>query len=251
MANEVARGLQSALPYLWEYTNAAARTGASGFATTDVGKFARQLDDNSIWMLTDDSPVTWVQVNGSGLTTEQVDDRVAALVVAGTNMTITYNDGAGTLTFDAAGGSGGTTNLARYTRATAQAIANNTQTIIDYPTSVYDTGSRVTTGASWKYTANATGYYRVSASIMFANTTTWAATELAALSIYKNGSLLTVLDLRMNTTNASQTVHVHGSTTINLSNTDYIHINLYQNSGGSLNLEADATYNWVAIEQIA
>lgn len=36
---------------------------------------------------------------------ESVDDRVAALVVAGTNMTITYNDGAGTLTFDAASGS--------------------------------------------------------------------------------------------------------------------------------------------------
>jgi hypothetical protein len=37
---------------------------------------------------------------------EAVDDRVAALAVAGTNMTITYNDGAGTLTFDASGGGG-------------------------------------------------------------------------------------------------------------------------------------------------
>lgn len=38
---------------------------------------------------------------------ELIDDRVAALVVAGTNMTVTYNDGAGTLTFDAASGGGG------------------------------------------------------------------------------------------------------------------------------------------------
>jgi len=37
---------------------------------------------------------------------ELIDDRVSALAVAGTNMTITYNDGAGTLTFDAAGGGG-------------------------------------------------------------------------------------------------------------------------------------------------
>jgi hypothetical protein len=36
---------------------------------------------------------------------EAVDDRVAVLAVAGTNMTITYNDGANTLTFDAAGAS--------------------------------------------------------------------------------------------------------------------------------------------------
>lgn len=38
---------------------------------------------------------------------EAVDDRVAALLVAGTNMTLTYDDGAGTLTLDAAGGGGG------------------------------------------------------------------------------------------------------------------------------------------------
>src|SRR5262245_7834025 len=48
----------------WEYANAAARTGAGGFASTDVGKLARQLDDNSIWMLTATTP-TWLQV-GSG-----------------------------------------------------------------------------------------------------------------------------------------------------------------------------------------
>lgn len=38
---------------------------------------------------------------------EAVDDRVAALLTAGTNITLTYNDGAGTLTIDAAGGGGG------------------------------------------------------------------------------------------------------------------------------------------------
>lgn len=42
---------------------------------------------------------------------EAVDDRVSALLVAGTNMTITYNDGANTLTLDASGGGGsGLTN---------------------------------------------------------------------------------------------------------------------------------------------
>jgi hypothetical protein len=37
---------------------------------------------------------------------EAVDDRVAALLVAGTNVTLTYNDAAGTLTIAATGGSG-------------------------------------------------------------------------------------------------------------------------------------------------
>jgi|GEM_PF-4401896 len=51
------------IPYNWSYANAAARTGASGFVAGDVGKFARQLDDNSIWMLTATTP-TWIQVGG-------------------------------------------------------------------------------------------------------------------------------------------------------------------------------------------
>lgn len=42
-------------------------------------------------------------------TNEKVDDRVAALLVAGTNVTLTYNDGAGTLTVDVTG-SGSYTN---------------------------------------------------------------------------------------------------------------------------------------------
>lgn len=46
------------------------------------------------------------KVNTSTLS-ESIDDRVAALLVEGTNVTLTYNDGAGTLTIDAAGGGGG------------------------------------------------------------------------------------------------------------------------------------------------
>lgn len=38
---------------------------------------------------------------------EAVDDRVSSLLVAGTNITLTYNDGANTLTVDASGGGGG------------------------------------------------------------------------------------------------------------------------------------------------
>jgi hypothetical protein len=40
---------------------------------------------------------------------EAVDDRVASLLVAGTNITLTYNDGANTLTIDAAAGGGAST----------------------------------------------------------------------------------------------------------------------------------------------
>lgn len=38
---------------------------------------------------------------------ELVDDRVASLLVAGSNVTLTYNDVAGTLTIASSGGGGG------------------------------------------------------------------------------------------------------------------------------------------------
>jgi hypothetical protein len=49
------------IPYNWTYADTTARTGAAGFISTDVGKLARQTDDNSLWMLTATTP-TWVPV---------------------------------------------------------------------------------------------------------------------------------------------------------------------------------------------
>ena len=54
-------------PYAYEYANQAERESATGFAIVDEGKLARQLDDDSLWMLTDWEANTWVAVgSGSG-----------------------------------------------------------------------------------------------------------------------------------------------------------------------------------------
>jgi len=47
----------------WEYADEAARTGASGFVAADIGKVARQLDDETYYILTNTIP-TWLQVGG-------------------------------------------------------------------------------------------------------------------------------------------------------------------------------------------
>lgn len=52
-------------PFRWKFADAAAR-GAATPAAADVDKLALQLDDYSVWVLEDDSPLTWTAVGGSG-----------------------------------------------------------------------------------------------------------------------------------------------------------------------------------------
>lgn len=52
--------------YQFSYANAAARLAAV-MTATDIGKIARQTDNETYWILKDDSPLTWQQVGaGSG-----------------------------------------------------------------------------------------------------------------------------------------------------------------------------------------
>lgn len=81
---------------------------------------------------------------------EALDDRVAALLVAGTNITLTYNDVANTLTITATGGAGGggytvVAKSATYTEATTTGIliiecdATTASFTINLPTAVSNT----------------------------------------------------------------------------------------------------------------
>ena len=69
-----------------------------------VGSAARTWSSGRFTGLTVDGALT---VGGDSLD-ENVDDQVDALIVDGTNITTVYDDTAGTLTVNAAGGSGGT-----------------------------------------------------------------------------------------------------------------------------------------------
>lgn len=71
----------------WEYADAAVRTAATGFTSADVKKLAYQADDDTYWVLTNHSPITWVQVSsGDVYTKSEVDALIAAVnsVLTGT-----------------------------------------------------------------------------------------------------------------------------------------------------------------------
>jgi len=140
---------------------------------------------------------------------------------------------------------------ARYNSNAAQTIVNNTTiAIIDFEDQVYDTGTLVTTGASWKFTAPSTGYYHIDCMAMFAATTTFSGAERVLLQLFKNNSVLLTLD-RADAFNADSTTAItKGSVTVNLTATDYIDVRIAQNSGGNLSLSNDAGQVWINIEKV-
>lgn len=77
----------------WTSANPVLAAGQPGFES-DTNKF-KIGDGSTAW-------ASLSYISGT-VSSETIDDRVAALIVAGSNMTITYNDVANTLTFDATG----------------------------------------------------------------------------------------------------------------------------------------------------
>lgn len=55
----------------WEYANAAARTGASGFVSADIGKVCRQTDTDVWYILTATTP-TWQEIGGTLSTAAEI-----------------------------------------------------------------------------------------------------------------------------------------------------------------------------------
>ena len=140
---------------------------------------------------------------------------------------------------------------ARYTSNAAQTITNGAAVaIIDFEDQVYDTGTLVTTGAAWKFTAPATGYYHIDCLISFATTTGWADGERGFLQLFKDGVAFANLDRKDNYATASNYMFLKGSITIALTATNYIDIRIAQNSGGNLALSNDPLSVWVNIERI-
>lgn len=82
-------------PINWEYANAAARTGASGILPADIGKWARQLDNNTVWELTDDSPLTWLQITGAAVASGSPFE----MIIACSDQTTALTTGAAKETF--------------------------------------------------------------------------------------------------------------------------------------------------------
>jgi hypothetical protein len=142
--------------------------------------------------------------------------------------------------------------VARYYSTAGQSIPDNTETIIDFATKSYDTHAAVTTGASWKFTAPISGYYRVNLNVDFVSSTAWTIGESAYFTLKKNGTTFSYpATTRLHVTGANAGVSLNGSDIIQLNAGDYISLYVAQNTGGSLALDTTGGSNFVSVERIS
>lgn len=138
---------------------------------------------------------------------------------------------------------------ARYTTASAGSYGSGASTRIDFGTKVYDTHNAVTTGASWVYTVQVPGIYRVSSAIVTdANTSTSGS---AQLQVQKNGSVAATLCFQAKPSADVSSRHaLNGSTTISVVAGDTLAFFFNNNTGATRTLDTDANENYVDIERL-
>ena len=139
------------IPYNWTYADDTEREAETDVTAADVGKLARQLDDNSLWMLTDDSPVTWVQVGGSG-GGGSGNTPISNVRFTGGNITMNNSGGFADLS---------TSLDLTIPAATGDILGINMAAILDAPSgsgnwTAFDAVTRVS-GADTNYVSNGTG----------------------------------------------------------------------------------------------
>ncbi len=141
---------------------------------------------------------------------------------------------------------------AKYQTTAGQSIANSGIQIVNFGTLVYETHSgAVTTGASWKFTAPASGLYRFSAGVSYTNQT-YAAGNQAGSWFYKNGAIDTQLQYQSIETSTASVQARGGSTEIRLVAGDYVDFRVFNNrTAGATTLDTTATNNFITVSRIA
>lgn len=133
--------------------------------------------------------------------------------------------------------SGGVSAVYTTSDGSPQALTSGgTASIVNFSVVDFDSGSYVTTGASWKFTAPYTGYYHVSAMLQFEGFSGWSANELAYMAVYKNGSIFHYLDRKEAQNTFDLTMALTGSIDVQLNAGQYIDLRAFQSSGSTLDI---------------
>lgn len=141
---------------------------------------------------------------------------------------------------------------ARYTSNAGGALANVTETVINFEDVDYDPLSLVTTGAGWVFTCPLDGHYSVAVFARLEATVNWSPGEIFELNLFRNG-VETAMLWRFDSWAAggvSQSAAGQGETSLYCDVGDTLQVRGYQSSGGGLNMLADSRFNYISITRL-
>lgn len=214
-----------------------------GGTTGQVLSKATNTDMDFTWVAQDDSnAIQNAIIDAKGdLIVGTAADTPARLAV-GTNGYVLTADSAETAGIKWAAAAGGSTFVgASVSRTTAQSLSNDTWTTITFDTEQYDTNAfhststntgrmTIPSGKDGKYLFTCTGYF---------NNSSTSGSRL--IKLIKNGAELSNAYGSWVPAAGTRT-HCVVTIVLNLVATDYIEVQMLQNSGGSLNTDNDITF---------
>lgn len=125
-----------------------------------------------------------------------------------------------------------------------QVIATATATKVEFNAETYDTQEEFDSTTNYRFTATKASYYQIQSIIGFESATDQC---LLSVAIRKNGTAVAVSHNKASGTGYHSTVV---SDILSLDTDDYIEIWVTQNSGGNVDVNADATWTFVTINRL-
>jgi hypothetical protein len=143
-------------------------------------------------------------------------------------------------------GLGLNTVAARGVNSAGTTYANSETVLVYDSTKTYDTHGALNTSTG-VFTAPESGYYQVSAAVMF-NGAAYIATQFGILNVYKNGTWYATLNYPVFEASTTNILQMQGSTGIFLAKGDTVSI-FVRNSRGSTALSSNSERNYFSIHK--
>jgi|GEM_PF-5635820 len=135
-------------------------------------------------------------------------------------------------------------SAARAYRSSNQTIANSTWTKVLFDAESFDTQDEFDSTLGYRFVAKENGYYLVCASVQFAAN----ANNYRSIAIYKNGVVWANGPLVINNGSATA-VRLGMADIVPMNAGDYVEIWVWQNRGGTLNLNGGSATTYVSIHK--
>lgn len=132
--------------------------------------------------------------------------------------------------------------------SSAQSISNNTTTVVEFDTELWDIQNEFDNSTNYRFTADEDGKYLVATSVKILSL---GAGKTYILRVYKNGSVYKQGARLLSSSSSTADIGLCMSCVVDMATNDYIDVRIYHNHGSALDLEGWYGSNWLNVQKVA